>query len=84
MDGFVDGFGGPGAPFITALLTVPYTFQNPHEDTVYKSTTLAMPSGLGDITFYYSTRDGDWEATGGMSGTTETTVSISANFYTYT
>ena len=82
LEGFVGGFGGRGAPFISDLLTVSYTIPNEHSDTKYKSTTLAMPGGLGDITFYYSTRDSEWED-GDESGVATTTVSISANFYTY-
>jgi hypothetical protein len=82
LDGFIHSFGGRGAPFISALLTVPYTLATATSETVYKSTTLSMPGELGDITFYYSTRDGEWED-GDESGFTTTTVSISANFYTY-
>jgi hypothetical protein len=82
LNGFVRGFGGRGAPFISDLLTVPYTLVNATSETVYKSTVLSMPGELGDITFYYSTRDGAWED-GDESGFATTTVSISANFYTY-
>tara|TARA_R110001592_G_scaffold5319_1_gene29386 strand:+ start:36 stop:770 length:735 start_codon:yes stop_codon:yes gene_type:complete len=82
LNGFVGGFGGRGAAFISDLLTVPYEFPNPHSETVYKSTTLSMPGEFNDITFYYSTRDGAWE-NGDESGFATTTVSISANFYTY-